>query len=225
MNEESESETAAQLILQDLTYHQKKLLYIVFGEDVPDRSFDHLSTDQTDHVQLETMKKMTLVEFHAGFEKSLDEESEQSKPINIGSFNPFGVYTITPNLMNRNADLAVCLPIRKNIQKLMRLSPEEDKIWIDNNFEIWRLVDLECDRLVTSLSSSARVLDALDEVMSCPTRLSGFAMERSNLFDANAYVDILEDVRGMSKFNESQRLAIESAQYLRDGFFVIQGPP
>ena len=222
---DEERENLTQELLRDLSYHQKTLLHIVFGENVPDRSFEHLRTDRTDCIQLETMRKMTLAEFHAGFEKCLDEESEPSKPININDINPFGVYTITPTLMNRNADLAVCLPIRKNIQRLMDLSPEEDKIWMDKNFNAWKLENLECYRLITSLSSAARILDALDKVMSCPTDLSDFAMERSNLFDANAYADALQDERNMSKFNESQRLAIASEQYLRDGFFVIQGPP
>ena len=220
--DEMDSDKLAELILDDTPKYTKTLLAIVFGKYVPERSFEQLEAEQTDYTQLEMMKRMTLVEFSAGFEKALDEESELSKHHEI---RPFGVYTVVPRLMNGNIDLAVCIPIRKNIRKLMCLPDEEDKIWIDRNNTIWKLNDLECNKLVTSLSSTIRIMDNLDIVISSPSDLSMYAMERSNLFDAKAYDDDQKEEKHLTKFNESQRLTISSAKYLRDGFFVIQGPP
>ena len=122
----------------------KKLLAIVLGEHALERSLEQLEAEQYDHTQLGMIKKMTLVDFSAGFEKSLGEESESSR---YHQAFPLGARAAVPRLVSGSAIVAARIPIRKIVRKLLRLPDEEDNIWIGRSNTAWEVSALECSEL------------------------------------------------------------------------------
>ena len=201
-----------------LSVSQWNLCEIVFGRQKPGPLKNSIPEGEPLHMNtLKDMCDMVKIEFASSLLKEIDTPTDVSFA-GPATPNAYDVYRVEPNLSSGNADLAVCVPVRK--MKML--------VWLDKEKMLWELDDLRPLRCVASVAGPSRVLDSLQSVP--PTLLMRTAMRRESLYRVDEQTSQLVTTlpnEMASNMNESQKQAIASIRDERFsfGFFICQGPP
>ncbi len=166
---------------------------------------------------LDSLRIMVEIEFEASCQQELSgSETADTKP---HVFDVFLMQTTFDQSSIRGSErkIAVCVPFQKQVQWWNGLPRNAGGAF-------WPLEPKSHIRKITSLSGTARVLQALSEAQSSPSDLTRWAMNRTSLFSVPT-IDVDGEIIRSSTMNESQQRAVDAMSHFQSGFFCIQGPP
>jgi len=186
----------------------------------------------------------TMVEME--FVASLKQDLSETKKTMTGNTEPHvfdvflmkaakkGTDTSTTGPTRRGSSIAVCVPYRKKLMWWNGISMEDGG-------QLWSLSTSSHLRRISSLSGSARVLQALDTAWKISTQppkndgkvnvdlmIAGMKREKilhvEEVFDANNGCAEIP-LRAGSRLNKAQAQTVKALSVFNSGFFCIQGPP
>ena len=219
LNEEEEAniEEALKNITHSFSAIHQRLLSLAIGECTLNQ---HLaiklpSREPLSKNHMDAMMAMVEMEFLESLKKEVDhpDEKDVSNPL------PFDVFLMEPSLFRPSTDLrqqlALLVPTKK---KRGEVNKKKFK-WYDGRGTLWDL-EPKCHlRKVSSLSGTARILEAL---MHPPTPLMHISMARDMIVDCNDEPIIISL---QNKLNDSQLQAVSivSSPNFTDGLFCVLG--
>lgn len=216
--EEEDIKTALKSIAPSFTVIHQRLLDLAIGRGFPSQSLAYPIplTGPLLPEHLRSMMAMAEMEFLASLEKELTdpEEKNASDPV------PFDIFLMESSLSRQSNDLrkqlALCVPTRKKIGEQTK-----NMMWYDGRGMLWDLKPQTHRWKVASLSSTARILEAL---MHPPTPLMHFAMTREMIVDSSV-VSMADNAFYTTNLNDSQQEAVStvSSKAFTEGIFCVLG--